>query len=1286
MLPQDTAGKPPVPPRVLVLSIAIMFLATIVLQRAGDPARLGAAGTTSPIGQLSTTGTIRGSGAVAITLAAPANTTYASGAGIPLTVQFNATVDASWYQVDGGASVAFTTNTTLGPVSDGAHRIVVYCNDSSGQVSQSAARWFSVDSTPPVLGINAPANTTYRTSDFARYPPGTYPGTETFDGYAPNEMPKNFSLYHPYTLWQVEDQHDNHHNVFRFWSNVSASKAGGVQFFYPLPRVPYSAEYKSGIYEFWFKIETAKFFKIESFFEILFWSDGMIYAYNYVYNGVPTHLEPTGLSWTNHTWYHLRVVFDGMHPVLTDCRVSYYLNQTLVAKNKVPKYSAGGGDYIFRGDYVNIVLDAFGFHKLACYEVIPPATLEFRFYWDPAYSLGSNLFDLSQLPINFTSSEPLAWCAYSLDGAANVTLQGNASIPLPAPGPHVIQIFARDATNHLATSGAIHFTIADTVPPACTIASPLDQVYTSRTGIPLQLSFSEPVAWAAYSINGGANVTFTGNTTIDVPGDGEFTLVVHANDTFGNTGTATRHFAVDTLAPAVQILQPLTSAVSPSTSIFLSIRATDPRLDKVWYAVNGSANVTFSGNASISLPGDGWWSIAAWANDTLGHVSSAVPVLVLVDTVLPQLAILAPGNLSTFTTGMVPYTIQVVEKNLDSIWYVLDGGAPVRVAGNGSIAVPDGVHVLVFRANDTAGHASAPATVQFGVDTMAPVVTITSPAPGAALPSGTVWLGTTVVDANLDRAWYDIDGGPSVVFSGNASISLPGDGYWTIHVRANDTYGHVSTVQAVTVLVDTACPRVAILAPANLSLHASSGVPFVVEAIDDHLDAIWYVVDGGAPVAFLANGSISFTDGPHEIRFFANDTAGNTNASAILRLNVDTAAPAVSILAPAPGSYHASTSIFLGLRVLDPNLDRIWYSVGTGTNTTFGGNGTIGLPGEGDWTIHAWANDTLGHASIAVSVLVHVDTTFPVIAIISPANHTRSAAGTIAFTVQVTELHPGQVWYRVDGAGTVPFPANTSIAFADGDHAIEFFASDLAGNTASTGLLHVHVDTADPAITIVAPVQNGNYSSPDIALAFTIAEPNLDTAWYRLNGSASIAIAGNGTITVPGEGCWRVDLYANDTFGRVGMASVTFNVGLTPPTIAVLTPINNTRAGADFLVSLSITSRSGHVSWVEFNGAAGTRLYFTGNAVTIPLARLHEGRNELVFYVNDSFGHVASTGVYVVEKEAVQRPGSDATAWIVAGSCAGAGVLVPAAGIGAKRARARRAAKHKAYLDSLSKP
>ncbi|NMC05219.1 MAG: hypothetical protein GYA24_08410 [Candidatus Lokiarchaeota archaeon] len=127
-----------------------------------------------------------------------------------------------------------------------------------------------------------------------------------------------------------------------------------------------------------------------------------------------------------------------------------------------------------------------------------------------------------------------------------------------------------------------------------------------------------------------------------------------------------------------------------------------------------------------------------------------VSALVLIDTIWPQVTILAPGNLSKLTSNTVPYSINIAEKNIDKIWYVLDGGAMVIVGGNGSISVLDGTHVLRFYANDTAGHVNVSAAVLFAIDTINPFVTITSPSNGTSSPSATITLTTRVMDANFD--------------------------------------------------------------------------------------------------------------------------------------------------------------------------------------------------------------------------------------------------------------------------------------------------------------------------------------------------------------------------------------------------------------------------------------------------------------------------------------------------------------------------------------------------------
>ena len=84
-----------------------------------------------------------------ITILSPENKTYAVNASIPLTF----TVDefASWigYSLNGQPNATITGNTTLPALSDGRHRVVVYANDTFGNMGASDIMHFTVDTTPP---------------------------------------------------------------------------------------------------------------------------------------------------------------------------------------------------------------------------------------------------------------------------------------------------------------------------------------------------------------------------------------------------------------------------------------------------------------------------------------------------------------------------------------------------------------------------------------------------------------------------------------------------------------------------------------------------------------------------------------------------------------------------------------------------------------------------------------------------------------------------------------------------------------------------------------------------------------------------------------------------------------------------------------------------------------------------------------------------------------------------------------------------------------------------------
>ena len=76
-----------------------------------------------------------------------------------------------------------------------------------------------------------------------------------------------------------------------------------------------------------------------------------------------------------------------------------------------------------------------------------------------------------------------------------------------------------------------------TIPPEVAIVSPENQAYNA-TDVSLVFPIDKPVVWMGYSLDGQDNVTVTGNTTITGLSNCLHSIVVHANDTFGNMGVS----------------------------------------------------------------------------------------------------------------------------------------------------------------------------------------------------------------------------------------------------------------------------------------------------------------------------------------------------------------------------------------------------------------------------------------------------------------------------------------------------------------------------------------------------------------------------------------------------------------------------------------------------------------------------------------------------------------------------------------------------------------------------
>ena len=104
----------------------------------------------------------------------------------------------------------------------------------------------------------------------------------------------------------------------------------------------------------------------------------------------------------------------------------------------------------------------------------------------------------------------------------------------------------------------------DITPLNITSLSPENKTYTAND-IPLSFSLSKPANRIGYSMDGQANITIDGNSTLTGLSNGSHTLTIYANDTYGNTAAPqTITFTINQPASF-----PTTEAAATTTAIVI---------------------------------------------------------------------------------------------------------------------------------------------------------------------------------------------------------------------------------------------------------------------------------------------------------------------------------------------------------------------------------------------------------------------------------------------------------------------------------------------------------------------------------------------------------------------------------------------------------------------------------------------------------------------------------------------------------------------------------------------
>ena len=74
-------------------------------------------------------------------------------------------------------------------------------------------------------------------------------------------------------------------------------------------------------------------------------------------------------------------------------------------------------------------------------------------------SVESATYDVVDLPLNFTVSEPVSKMSYVLDGQDNVTVNGNTTLTGLSAGMHNVTVYAWDAAGNVGVSETVTFTV-----------------------------------------------------------------------------------------------------------------------------------------------------------------------------------------------------------------------------------------------------------------------------------------------------------------------------------------------------------------------------------------------------------------------------------------------------------------------------------------------------------------------------------------------------------------------------------------------------------------------------------------------------------------------------------------------------------------------------------------------------------------------------------------------------------------------------------------------------------
>jgi hypothetical protein len=873
--------------------------------------------------------------------------------------------------------------------------------------------------------------------------------------------------------------------------------------------------------------------------------------------------------------------------------------------------------------------------------------------------------------------------------------------PLPGDGTRAVRAVATDAVGRTAT--ATLSVVVDQTAPTGTLADPgpylrgtvalsalAEDATSGVASVAFQVSAAGADDWKTISTDGDAayGASLATTDTALVAADGNVDLRIFVTDKAGNVFShpLASPRLVDNTPPTAAMTAP-PAYVTGTVGLVSTQSDAGSGIDTVThqYRKVGDATWTATPAAWDTTALRGAYELRTVVLDRAGNETDTTPLATYVDHDPPVTNDDAPAAWQRTAVTVHLSSVDPLDENqrasgVDHSEYSVDGGP--YVSGD-AVIIPapidhtwDGTHAISYRSIDVAGNLETAKSTTVKIDTTPPSAAIADT--GTNLRN-TITLASTTADSGSGLATVNYEISPA---GQDAWTQIPSpfdthgvnDGPYDFRVVAVDNAGNGYASPAVqNKLIDNTAPATTDNAPGG---SQATGVTVTLTAADtgSGVQKTEYKVDGGAAqtgttVTVPAPADHS-NDGEHTIKYWSTDVAGNVENEHTASVVIDTTPPSGPVLDP--GAVLSGT-VELSANPSDADIASVKFQVspaGAGTWTTIAtvtarpyttswNTNTAASP-DGSYDLRFVVTDRAGNSSPTVLSSKTVDNTGPTAAVTAPvagakmagtvnlsanaSDGTGSGVVSVAFQVKVT----GASSFTTVATDTAS-PWTTawdSRSAPDGPVELRVIATDVAGNTTTSGVRTITADNNPPTVALadVSTALSGFAAlnvttSADTASVTYQRSPAGAGVWTEIGTSTAAPFGLTWTTTTAVDGTYDLRAVATDGSNNRGTSPVVnVRVDNTAPAGSLTKPTAaQTVGGPNVELTASATDTGAGVAFVRFEwrASAGTWAEVatdtsTPYAVTWDPTAQPSGAYELRAMITDAAGNAITTPATLV--------------------------------------------------------